>query len=151
VYNRKVRRFAMIVTFDFDNTLTVTQFDPDDGWFTKDAGPNRVMLQSLIAHVENGNDVHIVTSRKETPESREEIEKFLNKNKVFDKVSGVHFTFPELKAGKLAELGSLRHHDDDEEEIAHLPEDCEGILVKNGHRDVDGNICDPMEDRFRME
>ena len=67
----------MIVTFDFDNTLTQVQFDPDDGCFSKPAGPNLVMVQCLQAHLKNGNEVHIVTSRHENDRSINEINGFM--------------------------------------------------------------------------
>jgi FMN phosphatase YigB (HAD superfamily) len=140
----------MIVTFDFDNTLTVTQFDLSDWWFTKDAGPNFVMLQCMIDHLENGNDVHIVTSRRDSHASRDEVNQFLIRHGVHHKLAGIHFTNGNLKADKLFELDASQHHDDDEEEIAALHEGCEGILVTNGFLDAFGKVCDPMEERFKF-
>ena len=64
------------------------------------------------------------------------------------KVSGIHFTNGQLKAGLINSMGVQRHHDDDPEEIAMLPESCEGILVKNGCVDAEGVVCDPLEPRF---
>ena len=54
----------------------------------------------------------------------------------------------DLKAELIEKLGVFRHHDDDPDEIAALPESCEDILVKNGCVDAEGVVCDPLEPRF---
>ena len=68
------------VSFDFDNTLTVMRFNPDDGIFCDFHGPNLVMIQCMHAHVKNGNEVHVITSRNESVASKTEIMRLLANN-----------------------------------------------------------------------
>ena len=138
----------MKVSFDFDNTLTVMRFNLDEGIFCDFHGPNLVMIQCMHAHVENGNEVHVITSRNESTQSKTEILRLLTSHDLAFKVSGIHHTNGALKADMISAMGISRHYDDDPEEIANLPEECEGILVKNGCVDAEGVVCDPLEPRF---
>ena len=138
----------MKVSFDFDNTLTVMRFNPDEGIFCDFHGPNLVMVQCMHAHIENGNEVHVITSRNESAQNKTDVLRLLTNEGLAMKVSGIHFTNGQLKAGLINSMGVQRHHGDDPEEIAMLPESCEGILVKNGCVDAEGVVCDPLEPRF---
>ena len=56
----------MLVTFDFDDTLTQTIATWDEDGSLEDTrfgGPNLVMIQTLRACIQNGNKVRVVTSR----------------------------------------------------------------------------------------
>ena len=139
----------MVITFDFDNTLTRVAFDPEDGCFSKPAGPNFVMVQCLKAHIANGNDVHIVTSRVKSEKSVEEINEFLEENDL--RGVPVHFTDGRLKNDVLKVLLSRRHHDDDREELDNLPFGCEGLFVPNGWLDENGQVCNPDDPRFKFD
>jgi len=131
-----------VITFDFDDTLTQTQWDQEEENF-RFMGPNLAMIQCLRAHLDNGNDVHVVTSRM-GPEmdgeghtwshSQPAVLPFLREHlgPDFDRLSGVHWC-GGLKKGKLAELGSARHYDDDGVELSDLPEGCSGVLVPTLH------------------
>lgn len=138
----------MKISFDFDNTLTVMRFNPDDGIFCDFHGPNLVMVQCAAAHIENGNDVFVITSRNESVASKTEILRFLSNHGLSLSISGLHFTNGQLKAGLINRMGIDRHYDDDEEEISMLPEACEGILVKNGCVDAEGVVCNPLDPKF---
>ena len=138
----------MKVSFDFDNTLTVMRFNPDEGIFCDFHGPNLVMIQCMHAHVENGNEVHVITSRNETAESKTEILRLLTSHGLAFKVSGIHHTNGQPKADLIKSMGVSRHYDDDPDEISVLPDDCDGILVKNGCVDAEGVVCDPLDARF---
>ena len=140
----------MIVSFDFDNTLTVSVWRPEE-WDFVHCGPNLAIVQCIHAHLKNGNDVHIVTSRNESVESKNEIEQFLLKQHLLPLITGIHFTNGKLKASFLDELGVTRHHDDDECEIEALQNGCEGILVKNGFINNFGNVCDPFDPCFHHD
>ena len=140
----------MNVSFDFDNTLTVSSWCPEE-WDFVHFGPNLVMVQCVHAHLKNGNEVHIVTSRKASKKSRKEIEQFLKDNDLFSLVSGIHFSDGALKAKCIEALGIGRHHDDDGCEINALQNGCEGVLVKNGFVDEFGNTCDPFDPRFHHD
>ena len=140
----------MIVSFDFDNTLTVSVWCPKE-WDFVHFGPNLVMVQCIRAHLKNGNEVHIVTSRKESVESRDEIGQFLKEHDLFSHVAGIHFSNGAFKAKCLETLGVERHHDDDECEINALRDNCEGVLVKNGFINFSGNVCDPFDPCFHHD
>ena len=87
-----------VVTVDFDHTLKFETGVPNL------ATINRVKGLS-------GAEVHIVTSRDESEESREEISAFLAEHGIPHQ--GVHFTNGKDKAPTLARLGSELHFDDD--------------------------------------
>jgi hypothetical protein len=138
-----------VVTFDFDNTLTVTGFDPEDGVFSRDCGPNLEALQAIKDHVEEGHSVHIVTSRGIS--TSHEVENFLRENGIESFISGVHFTLGDFKAIKLSELKSIKHFDDDPEELAQLSDDITGVLWTTGHLDENDDVCDPEDPRFHFD
>ena len=138
----------MNVSFDFDNTLTMTQWCDEEGWFFKDAGPNLVMVQCAHAHIAMGNEVHIITSRMESTKSKTDILRLLSNNGLGTKVTGIHFTNGSLKADKIVELDISRHFDDDPDELAALPSHCDGVLINNTFLDAAGRVCDPLEPRF---
>jgi len=131
-----------VITFDFDDTLTQTQWDPEDECF-KYMGPNPITLQVLLANLQLDNEVHVVTSRF-GPEmdadghtwdrAQPAILPFLREHlgPDLEKLSGVHWC-GTLKRDKLAELGSIRHYDDDKVELTDLPEGCTGVLVSTLH------------------
>lgn len=135
-----------VVTFDFDDTLTQTQWDPEWECF-RFVGPNLVTIQSLRAHLEMGDEVHIVTSRI-GPESmlmqeqghdpvtgQPAVGPFLRKQlgEDLEKLTGVHFTSGDLKWKKLVELGCEKHFDDDPCELEALPPGILGIRVPTLH------------------
>jgi len=121
--NRKV------VTFDFDDTLLWTRVIRDENEDYLEhvpAGKNTDIYPIFIEMLSNpGVKVHIVTSRhgKHTspnalvPSSYTEVFDQLKDWGVIDKVAEVHFTNGNLKVGKLRELGSELHFDDDTEEL----------------------------------
>jgi hypothetical protein len=131
-----------VVTFDFDDTLTQTQWDNDEECFIF-VGPNHQMCNVLREHVQNGDDVHIVTSRTGPSMSIEgilaahgqpSIRMFLQEHMgdVIEQLAGVHFT-GGLKRDMLVHLGSTKHFDDDCVELNGLPDTCAGILVQTLH------------------
>ena len=118
--NRKV------VTFDFDDTLLWTRVIRDeDGDYLKNQEVFPIFLKMLN---DPGVAVHIVTSRHgkpaspnaPVPSSHAEVFDQLREWGVIDRVAGIHFTNGNLKAGKLRELGSELHYDDDTEELEAL-------------------------------
>ncbi len=129
-----------VITFDFDDTLTQTQWDPEWEEF-RFVGPNLVMLQALRAHVEMGDEVHIVTSRimqkpeASRPDGQPSVGAFLREHlsDVSKRLAGVHFTSGELKWKKLVELGTEKHFDDDPCELEALPPGIQGIRVPTLH------------------
>ena len=136
----------MLVTFDFDNTLTVSRWDEEEETFVH-VGPNLVMIQCLKAHLEMGNKVMVVTSRHQKHEDNPpafndspRVKQFLEEQGVLQSISGIHFTNGDWKAPLLDALDSARHHDDDQEELSRLPARCEGIFVPNGWQNLKEDV-----------
>ena len=112
----------MIVTFDFDDTLTLTR--PDEDWGLVEVGPNMDTINTMKEFISQGAQVYIVTSRLESrppssvdgapPRSTPEqyVEKF-NLQLSADPI----YTNGQLKVNTLIEIGSKLHFDDDPEEI----------------------------------
>ena len=50
-----------VVTFDFDDTLTITK--PDDDWGVVEVGPNEEIIDIMKEFIKKGTKVYIVTSR----------------------------------------------------------------------------------------
>ena len=124
----------MIVTFDFDDTLLFrsTEFDEDgDVIFPHQVigdGRNPRGFNHLMHHIMDGDEVHIVTSRLKA--RLPEVEEWLTRWGVRNKIAGVHATNMQWKVSKLIELGSQRHFDDDIEELSRLPASIEAVRIK---------------------
>ena len=111
-----------IVTFDFDDTLTITR--PDEDWGIVEVGPNDKIISAMRGFISKGAKVYIVTSRypdrlgysvegapeRSTPEQY--VEKY-GLNLAADPI----YTSGKLKAETLTQLGSKLHFDDDIEEL----------------------------------
>ena len=131
------------ITFDFDDTLTQTQWDASTDCF-RFTGPNLVMIQCLRTHLDLGDDVHIITSRMgpdhlDDPAAaftgQPSVSTFLTDHLGDDRhrLTGVHFTAGDLKWRLLHELDSDRHFDDDPCELEALPPGCMGVRVPTLH------------------
>jgi len=135
---RSHEKIPAIVTFDFDDTLSLSHWDDDKG-FVYD-GPYQEMMDLLMNYHKEGSKIYIVTSRhkemqdedgnwftfnpKVNPSKRYikdyqmPVWEFVKKNGL--PIQDVIFTNGQLKAEAedgLIELGSDVHHDDDPEEI----------------------------------
>jgi hypothetical protein len=121
----------MVVTFDLDSTLLWTRAIRDDNGNVEDtvqlgASPHTMPL--LLAALDRGDEVHIVTSRLARL-WREDTLAHLREWGVLDRLAGVHFTDGALKRDTLAALGAEVHHDDDPIELENLPDGCRGVLA----------------------
>ena len=125
----------MLITFDFDDTLTQTIATWDeDGCLddTRFGGPNLVMIQCLRSCVQNGNKVRVVTSRSKRWE-KDTLEK-LSQFGVLHLLAGVHHTDGEWKAAWMLENGlkPTKHFDDDREELDEIEKvfpECQTVKV----------------------
>lgn len=100
----------MIVTFDFDLTLLLPKVD------NPHPKANVEFVAKFKEHLENGDTVYIVTSRNDSPTSKQEILSFLRIHNLDN--DGIYFTNGELKAITLKRLKADLHYDDDPEELA---------------------------------
>jgi len=138
------KKYTPIVTFDFDDTLTETQWDNNDECY-KFVGPNKSTLAFLRKHLRDGDVVHIVTSRQGPemdPDGRvntggqPSVAEFLLEHLVDSdrrKIAGVHYV-PGPKTDILNELNSSKHYDDDSCVLEALPSSCVGVQVKTLHQ-----------------
>jgi hypothetical protein len=128
-----------VVTFDFDDTLTQTQWDKESERF-RYIGPNRSMMSTLLQHVEAEDEVHIIVTRLDPefiddPFSQPAPARWLH-HQLGEKVkclAGVHYTSQDLKWRLVHKLGSMKHYDDDQCELDALPPGCVGIRVPTLH------------------
>jgi hypothetical protein len=133
-----------IVTFDFDDTLTQTQWNNEEECFMF-VGPNTIICNTLREHLLLGDEVHIVTSRLGPDMNADglsipghgqpSVVAFLQEHMpdVKDKLAGIHFTSGALKWATLHDLGSEKHFDDDPCELEALPPGIHGIRVATLH------------------
>tara|TARA_R100001082_G_C4349776_1_gene154034 strand:- start:845 stop:1342 length:498 start_codon:yes stop_codon:yes gene_type:complete len=108
-----------IYSFDFDNTLI--RYETLEDGDVEYLGPHDENIQLLKDLAAEGHKVIIVTSRSKlsrpkhvwdlAPTPEEAIEMFNLP------VEEVYYTFGDLKADKLTELGVVKHWDDDEDEV----------------------------------
>lgn len=129
-------RCEMIVSFDFDNTLTITRFDELEERFLY-KGPNEEVVNILKSFHALGVRIFIVTSRFEKFEQSESdvgpnIETFLSQHGLAHMVKNVIFTNGKPKAHKLHRIGARIHFDDDEKEASGFREGLVFIHVTNG-------------------
>lgn len=94
-----------VVTVDFDNTLKFI-----------DSGKATPVVKVIkdIKRLNPDVKIHIVTARKETEFSQNEIQKFVKENGL--EIDELHFTNRRRKAPLLGELGSEIHFDDNSDE-----------------------------------
>ena len=126
----------MVVTFDFDDTLLWTRVIRDEDGEYVDHVPVRqnpqifpILMRALRT---TGVEVYVVTSRRSTPESVKQVFDCLRDWGVLEQPQfmGVRFTNGDLKADTLVKLGSVRHYDDDPEELAALPPEIKGVQAE---------------------
>jgi len=125
----------VLVTFDFDDTLTHTLAEWDEDGSLEDSnflGPNPVMVQCLRACFHNGHKVRVVTSRSKRWE-KDTLEK-LEQFGVLHLLAGVHHTDGKWKAEWMLEKGLEpgKHFDDDQEELDEINKafpGCETVKV----------------------
>jgi len=118
-----------IATFDYDDTLTTPRFDvSEDMWVTTNE-PNEQVVAELTRLASRGWKIHIVTSRKDTKENREEINGFIETHKL--PILSLVFTSLQDKSLFIVSLKSIRHYDDDPYEIEYLPDHVSGVLIKH--------------------
>ncbi len=101
-----------MVTFDFDDTLTLPQMSASSGFWTATLVPNEKTLARLLELHAQGHEVRIVTTRSWSAE----VFDFVRKHDL--PVAEVHFTDGELKGELLQAIGSDLHFDDSTEEAS---------------------------------
>ena len=109
---------AQLVTFDFDDTLTMPYWSDEDGYWTSGSDPNKKTISAMKKFASKGYDVKIVTSRHGTGDHKRTIATFVKKHNL--PVKDIIFTNGKWKADTLERLGSVLHYDDDTYEISRI-------------------------------
>ena len=123
-----------VITFDFDNTIAMSQMKfKDEKPKIVFEGYNKQILTLMMNYINDGHDVHIVTARDKAKESffpDDTVEKHLDKLQLsaYFWPDKVHYTNDTPKREKLEELGSVLHYDDNLQE--HI-DNFGGIKVVN--------------------
>jgi len=98
-----------VVTFDFDETLAIWEYDDYE---KIKSYPNAKTIKILKEFANRGYDIYIVTSRHKSRSA--DVESFLERYEL--PIKGVHYAAGD-KATILNNLNSKVHFDDDEEEF----------------------------------
>ena len=114
-----------LVTFDFDDTLTLPIKDEEGYWLSGGYQPNPEVIAMAKEMDDRGHDVAIVTSRARTPGNSRKINAFIMEHEL--PVTRVVYTNGQWKADLLEEMGSVLHYDDNKEELRRI--EAKGISV----------------------
>jgi FMN phosphatase YigB (HAD superfamily) len=142
-----------IYSFDFDNTL-IRYHTLEDG-DVEYIGPHEENIQLAKDLAAAGNKVIIVTSRSKSTRPKYDWDKAPTPEEAIQEfelpVEEVHYTFGDLKAEKLLELGVSKHWDDDEDEVAAAEEaGIEAVLVPV-EEGITGRLRDKWVDLLSKE
>ena len=107
-----------LVTFDFDDTLTVPIKDKEGFWCSGGYQPNHEVIRILLEKSAQGHLISIVTSRPFTPSSKGKIQSFALEHEL--PVEEIIFTDGEWKAETLVRMGSTLHYDDSPDELERI-------------------------------
>ena len=135
-----------IYSFDFDNTL-IRYHTLEDG-DVEYLGPHEENIALLKDLAEQGNKVIIVTSRCKPTRPKYDWDKAPTPEEAIQEfglpVEEVHYTYGNLKADKLMELGVSKHWDDDDDEVAAAwAAGIEAVAVP-----VEGEVTQQLRDKW---
>ena len=116
---------AKLVTFDFDDTLTLPHYDEEEELWTTGLEPNKKTISAMKKFASKGYEVKIVTSRHGTGNHKKDVANFAKKHNL--PVKDIIFTNGKYKADTLERIGSVLHYDDDTEELSRIK--SKGIKV----------------------
>jgi FMN phosphatase YigB (HAD superfamily) len=135
-----------IYSFDFDNTLI--RYETLEDGDVEYIGPHEENIALLKNLVEQGNKVIIVTSRSKLNRPKYDWDKAPTPEEAIQEfglpVEEVYYTFGDLKAEKLLELGVSKHWDDDEEEV----EAAHAVGIEATLVPVEGDITERLRDKW---
>lgn len=123
-----------IVSFDFDNTIFILDWDEENQYYKFDPSdqetPTGHINQSIVNLINQYNSqgwkTICVTSR--SPNEGKQVNKVIMDNSL--PITEIYFTNGQNKVSKLKELGVSKHYDDDPVEIQYLKNSgIEGIKV----------------------
>ena len=114
-----------IVSFDFDSTIFMLEFDDEEGDYKRDpetgwaiGTPNPSVIEMIKKYNQDGWKVIIVSSRSD--QGRQQIEDLVRELGL--PVQEIYCTNGEAKVNTLIRLGVSKHYDDDMFEVAMIRE-----------------------------
>ena len=127
----------MVITFDFDETLTESEFHTSYALWVSSLNPNKAIVDKFRAYQELGDEVHIVTFR--SADGIQEIDEFLVANNL--KPVKIHATGGKPKKTIICDLlKSSIHFDDDIATCLSLHGTCcTPILMMNEYNKVNSS------------
>ena len=135
-----------IYSFDFDNTLI--RYETLEDGDVEYLGPHEENIALLKDLVEQGNKGIIVTSRSRPNKPKFDWDKAPTPEEAIQEfelpVEEVHYTYGNLKADKLMELGVTKHWDDDDDEIAA----AWAVGIEAEAVPVEGNVTQQLRDKW---
>ena len=136
-----------IYSFDFDNTL-IRYHTLEDGDVDY-LGPHEENIALLKDLAAQGNKIIIITSRSPLRGPKHEWDTAPTPEEAIQEfglpVEEVHYTYGNLKADKLMELGVTKHWDDDDDEVAAAW--AAGIEAEAVQ--VEGDVTDRLRDKWK--
>ena len=121
----KMSKKNNIISFDFDATLTIPEWDKEEEMWIEGNKPNFDRIKQVKRLTDMGYEIHIVTSRDpQIAEHVKEVYEFVYKY-LKGYIKGVHFTGGTKDGSKLYTLQQLkpeRHYDDSQEDINNAEE-----------------------------
>ena len=116
----------MTVTFDFDDTLTKPIQNENGLWVCSNQPYNEIINGVFQTHVDNGDEIHIVTTRlKSNP-----VDKFLETHELVSKIERVWYTNGVSKTSMLQDIGCDLHYDDCMYQVIDcIKHDIRGIVI----------------------
>ena len=125
-----------VVSFDFDDTIFMTQWDNKNNDLVRDDEGNPIgtlnkdIAKKIKEYKNKGYTVYVITTRFE--KWRPETEKFLQDNDLMNYIDEVIFTNNAWKANTCKKYGVKIHYDDYPEELRRLKyKKIKGVRVKN--------------------
>ena len=107
---------AKIVTFDFDDTLTLPHYNDEEELWTTGLEPNKKTILALKKFASKGYEVKIVTSRHGTGRHKKDVATFAKKHSL--PIKDIIFTNGKDKVHTLLRIKSVLHYDDDTHELS---------------------------------
>jgi len=107
---------AKLVTFDFDDTLTMPRWDEDEELWMSGTEPNKKTISAMKKFASKGYEVKIVTSRHGTGKHKKDVATFAKKHSL--PVKDIIFTNGKDKVHTLLRIKSVLHYDDDPHELS---------------------------------
>jgi hypothetical protein len=134
----------MIITFDFDETLTKSSLHTSYSLWVSDNSPNHKLVAKYREHMKNGDELHIVTFR--APDDIHEVKSFMITHEL--EYMSIVATDGQPKLPYIVnQLNSVMHYDDDANTCVSLKNTtCKPVLVVTDS--ANNNLIDLIDEKI---